>query len=328
MGKFFRRKIVFGTLLFGALFLLSVGFVTAVEKKQTSPESNNYWAIRDTVIVTEPVTGDVIVAAKELRIDAPVTGDVLAVAQTIVINAEIKGSVRVVAETITVRKSIGRALTVFGNTLTVEKQATVGEYTWASVSTLNADGVFKGPIMTPEKQEPVPYLTMITSPSFLFTRLIMLFGLYIVGLVLIMLVRRPTAMTMSCMLSEPLKNMTWGIVGLVVTPLISLILFGTVIGIPLALLLIVFWAAMVYLAHVLAALAIGFALLHRVDPHHHFHSIMWTLVIGGILWTLLTNIPVLGWFIQLVGIIWALGAFMQVQREILREFNAEPNGKS
>ncbi|MBI4262413.1 hypothetical protein HY624_02710 [Candidatus Uhrbacteria bacterium] len=326
MGNVFRRKIVLATLLLGALFLLPTVFLSAAEGAKIT---DNLWALRDTVIVAQPVAGDVIVAAETLEIRAPVRGDVIALARTILIDAPVGGSVRVVGETVTIRGSIGRALTVIGNTLTVEKQATIGEYTWASVSQLNAEGTFKGPVMTPEKSEPVPYLTMITSPSFLFTRLIMLFGLYIVGLVLIMLARRPTAMTMSCMLSEPLKNMSWGMLGLIVTPIMCLILFGTVIGIPLALLTIVFWAAMVYCAHVLAALAIGFAIMHRIDPHHHFHSIMWTLVVGGIVWTILTHIPVLGWFIELMGIIWALGACMQVLRLILSELNEQPqDGKS
>ncbi|MBI4276246.1 hypothetical protein HY629_00190 [Candidatus Uhrbacteria bacterium] len=336
---FFRRKIVLVTLLFGAIFLFATVTVYAGESVRGYTGT-----VGENITITTPVDGDLFVAANVLKIEAPVAGDVFAAAGTVVIDAPVQGSVRVAAQTLLVRKSIGGSLAVWGSDVHVIEGATIGRYLWADVDSLDLKSAVQGDVIYWGATAPLiaseariggktsvsvrPIVSAwqkFRSPAFLFQSLIALFGLYIVGLVLVLQVRRPTAAVMSAMIHVPLQSLAIGGATLFGTPLIILVLAVTLIGIPVALILMVLYGVLLYLTQVFVALTIGFQVMQWADGAHRFRSFLWTLVIGGLVWGVLTAIPFVGWTIRIIGTIWAFGAAITVGKTMLMEFNTMPS---
>ena len=108
-------------------------------------------------------------------------------------------------------------------------------------------------------------------------------------------------------------------VWLMLTPLIAIVLLFTVIGVPLALILVVLWAVVVYLSQVAVALALGRALLRSV-VNVETSTLSWQLVFGALVWTVITTLPYLGWALALAGIILGMGSMIAFKRQELARY--------
>ena len=96
-----------------------------------------------------------------------------------------------------------------------------------------------------------------------------------------------------------------GFVAAVLTPVVTAILFATVLGIPLALILAAVYPILLYWGRIFALHRLGEALcrLFRASPRPG-----WALVLGLVVYGLLALIPVLGWLVILVVVLSGLGA--------------------
>lgn len=108
-------------------------------------------------------------------------------------------------------------------------------------------------------------------------------------------------------LQSPGAALGWGALTLLVTPLASLVLLITVIGIPLSLTLIMAYAVLLYAGKIIVGDAIGRYLARRFGWEARVHSI-WPFMIGFAALILLGKIPIVGFFISLVVVATALGA--------------------
>lgn len=156
--------------------------------------------------------------------------------------------------------------------------------------------------------------------GFVLVQIIRLFWLVVTGLVLVAVMPKPVKRVSSAMLAKPWANMGWGLIYLIVTPIVCVILLATVIGLPLALILGAGYAVALFVTKVLAAVFIGALIigswLKKKDP-----GLIWSLILGGVILVLITAIPFIGWFLSLVMTIWALGALVRVKKEMIKKIN-------
>jgi hypothetical protein len=102
-------------------------------------------------------------------------------------------------------------------------------------------------------------------------------------------------------------SLGWGLLILILTPIIIFFLFITVLGIPLALILLaVFWI-LIFLSKIFVSLVIGQRILGWFGRRDNWG---WALFLGVIVYLILTLIPILGGLITFIVTLLGLGAWL------------------
>jgi hypothetical protein len=127
----------------------------------------------------------------------------------------------------------------------------------------------------------------------------------VIGLVLVLAAPRLVGRVTVVMVKRPGSSVGWGLLVAIVTPIVALLLMFTVIGIPLALLMLAIWLLALLVSGVFAGIAFGRWLLERADWRKG--SLVWAAIVGIALSAVVFSIPFLGSLIGLVASWWALG---------------------
>lgn len=139
----------------------------------------------------------------------------------------------------------------------------------------------------------------------LFFKIISFVSTFLLGLLLIFLFPGFSRAAVSTLRAQPLASLGWGLVWLIVTPVILITLLMTVVGIPVALILFPLSFISFYLARIVIILWAGTAILERMGKQGHPG---WGLLIGLFFYTLLMLIPGPGGLVGLFVILFGLGA--------------------
>ena len=155
---------------------------------------------------------------------------------------------------------------------------------------------------------------------FTITRLISLFGLIVVGLMLISLSPKIITQEVENAKSKPWASIGWGLLTVVFTPILLLILMITIIGIPLALILLPIYFIVMYLAQLVVVFVIGDAIIIRIIKNKQI-NLSWALIAGTIVFYLIASIPIIGWVLKIIAIWWGVGAMLITKKELLMKIN-------
>lgn len=135
-----------------------------------------------------------------------------------------------------------------------------------------------------------------------------IFGLLVVGLLLIKLFPGFARRISDTMVEHPGRLIAWGFVYFWLIPLAIILFAITIIGLPLAFIVASLYKIFLYIAVVFASLAVGRWLLKKINKTDA--NLLFSFVIGIIIITILIIIPFIGWFIGLVFIWWGLAALV------------------
>jgi cytoskeletal protein CcmA (bactofilin family) len=235
--------------------------------------------------------------------------------------------------------------------LTVDEGAQIGgnlDYTSASEWSIPG-GVVAGAITRHEPEIEVKE-EVVVSPArraadWFLRHLRRLVTLLLVGLLIVWVVPGWTEKATGALRARPLLSLGWGVVSiaafifallvlLIVTILIAVI-FGVVTlgglagttawtgGLTMALLVFFFSIAVTYITKVLVSFLGGRLILARLKPDWAEGRI-WPLVVGVVLFIIITAIPILGWLVKLVVVVLGLGALWLLGRDIYRQRRAVP----
>jgi hypothetical protein len=213
---------------------------------------------------------------------------------------------------VAVAGEVGRDLTVYGGSsdrVTLEPTAIVHggmEYTSQEPAAIRDGAVVEGEMrfhqISRESAKAAFAAHAIAS-------LIRLFGLIVVGLVLITLAPKAIEELGEKKNVWTLKGAGWGLVWLVLPPFVALALLFTLIGMPLALILVAVWAVGLYCAQVIVAFTLGKLLLVDVLKSEASHR-FFCLAAGAAVWIALVSLPMIGLMIGLAGTILGLGSMV------------------
>ncbi|MDD5702847.1 MAG: hypothetical protein PHU23_12455, partial [Dehalococcoidales bacterium] len=112
----------------------------------------------------------------------------------------------------------------------------------------------------------------------------------------------------------PLSALGWGALLFFVTPLAALVVMFTVIGIPLGLLALIIWGILLYLSQIPVALLIGWLIVSRRRDNLSFGLLVGCLALGLVILYALGAIPVFGWLMRLLVMIFGLGSLIAAWR--------------
>lgn len=276
--------------------------------------SHNVWAAGNTFVLGKDgkVGWDVYSAGASIQLNGPVAGNVWAAGANLIIGNEIG-------------KDVNASIDKEGQITLYPSAKIDGNLTYKAAKDeqlVLKDGA-KVIGQTSRKAIIVPAQTdwkRFFGPAYFFFKLISLFGLLVVGLVLVTLVPKMLLEIKEEMVKKVWPSVGWGFVYLVVIPVLVIILAITIIGLPLALMLVPLYVVGLYISTVIAGFTIGLLLLNKLNKDQYKGSLIWPLVLGLVVLVILSSIPLIGWLVKLFLVLWALGAAISVKKQVLKEY--------
>jgi len=346
-------EIVNGNLIKSAESLKIEGVVngdvifTGSDLEITGTIAGDVFALTNTAVITGNIQGSVRILAggsielsgkvdrnvnvlsKNINIDemAEINWDLVAVGATVENRGTVGGNLSVTGSEIVLTNKIGKNADLYlGTSGKATISATVqiaGDLTYRSSNDNQIDIVEGAEIFGQTNHNVIslfkPRKETIDSLYFL-GKLISIFGLIVVGLVLITLVPQIVTQISTEMNKSPGRSMLWGVAFLILTPLIAFVLLITVIGIPLAIIMFILYLIAFYIAYLLAGITLGLTIVKKLSKRKSRRGLFWPMIIGLIVLDLICSIPIVGWILCVLMIVWAIGALIEIIISILANY--------
>lgn len=300
-----------------------------------------------TATIDGTVQGDLYVAGGTVDIAGTVTGDVVATGGTVTISGTVQDDVRVAGGQVTLRGRVTDDVFAASGTFTATPSSTVGGTTFISAGQSTLAGTFQqvtaavgnltvaetaringdltywsgqaaeiaeGAVITGTVNQRTDTAARPTVGTLVATTVVSAL-ITILMAYLFLLVLPGKSLALSRLVWDRFwLNLLCGFLFLVLVPIVMLLLLASVVGAPLALLVLAIYLIMLYLANLVAAIAVGDWVVRqfqRGEERHTVNSLWWAPPIGVVILTLIALIPFIGWLAILIIYLGALGSLLQ-----------------
>ncbi|MFZ2555824.1 MAG: hypothetical protein WAZ27_00635 [Minisyncoccia bacterium] len=256
------------------------------------------------VSLTGPrIGGDVAIGAGSVRIEVPIAGDVRIAGGDVYINAPIAGNVLIKAEKVT-----------FGSSALIAGALTYSATAKADIPTGAVAGV-----TTFEEQPDVRTAAKAGFAAFLSLWVVIRFFMLLTGALFFGLFFLSYSTTLAHdTIAAPLYNIGRGILFLIVTPVVSIILLTTVIGLPIGVLgFISFLGAMIF-AWLFSPIVVGSFAYQRLMKTDKLEVSWKSILLGVCLISMVGLIPILGPIAKFIITLATLGAVLAFKWELAK----------
>lgn len=307
--------------------------------------NGDVWVGGGSIEISGQVQDDVTVAGGSISLRGARIGDDLTVAggnisinrDSVINGSMLFGAGMVVAEgtigrsliggggSVTVDGMVNRGVTMGGGQLRLGSQAVVnGGVTYASSdpalvnSVASVSGEIKQIMPRPDKESHGGNRGM-AGAGWGF-RLWSVLSALTVGWLLLWLAPEVVDRIQTVLLDKPGASLTWGLVSAVLAGPIFLVLLLTMIGIPLAFILLALYLIALYMAKFVVAFGLGNWVSKTMGMN--LTGPFQVLVVGLLTFSVLSWIPFIGWLIWFVGTLMGLGAIFMAKKQLLGPIRA------
>ncbi len=298
------------------------------------------------IMVDGTVNGDLLVLGGNITVSGKVTGSLRSVGGQTTINGEvdrnvsaaggsisvtdkasIHGSLTTASGSLDVSGPVGRGITASGgqvilgssvggdvnaiaNQLTLTSGAKVNgnlDYTSNNQAQIQSGATVSGKTnqhISPAK--PSREVGPLVGFGITF-KIISLLAYFIVGLILLRFMPNFFWGKAATLIKSPWLSLVAGIITLIVVPFVVFILMFTLVGIPLALIILGLYLIALYLSVIVSSLALGSKVF---ELFHQARTGGWALLVGLIIYEILSIIPILGGFVTFFAVIFGFGALL------------------
>jgi cytoskeletal protein CcmA (bactofilin family) len=304
--------------------------------------NGDIFCIGQTVNISAVVNGDVICAGQNIHISGPVNGDVRMAGQELTISSKISGSVSAAGQSFSLDQSgsvgrdvsaavsdatfngtVSRDLAAAGSTVTINNK--VGRTVKATAKTVrlgsgakvggdlnytsnNSADIASGATIAGATHHSQPPQSHAHAPFKAFSILFALYvivTLLIVALVFALLFPALLTRVSAEALDRPWRTLLVGFIAGFLFPIIFIALLLTLVGIPLALLLLVLWTLIVAFGGIFFSFYVGRLILR--GPR----NAVLVMLVGALIVLILTEIPFLGILVSLAAFWMGTGMVLQ-----------------
>lgn len=234
-----------------------------------------------------------LIIGNSTTLEGNYNNDVMVIGSDVTINATIKGDLRLIGSDVDIKPGtkISGDLYYLASDFKIEKGAVVS----GKITPWQTQEFFAN-------QQPWYFLT---------TGLFLYVGLFILGLLLILIVPNLSKNTVAKLIKKPWASLGWGLLTLVLTPVLITLFLVTVIGIPIAFVLFFLYVAALMLAYVYIAMSLGMLIFKlfrsKSDSRWLYAS---GVLVGLIVLFFITQIPYVGSWISFIALLLGLGSLM------------------
>ncbi|MDP3836611.1 MAG: polymer-forming cytoskeletal protein [bacterium] len=307
-------------------------------------------AAAQTITVNGRLDGDLIAAAQTITINGEINGNVRIAANSASLNGVVARNVNFIGNSIALGKNarvgwdllsaamntdimgvidgnvygegdniilsgkIGKNFSFLSDNrnrnITLAPQATInGNLTYGEGTNINIqDGASVAGEVNPVKQESKSGSKAMNK---LWSIIYSIFAAIVIGLVIIKPGRKIALGMNNIIRQQPGMVFVWGLLTFLVVPMGALILIFTIIGAPLAIILLGLWLMMLWIGKIITAIFVGQTLVARFSRgEENSKTLTVGLMIGVIILWLLFAIPFVGWLISLAATCLGTGALI------------------
>lgn len=293
-----------------------------------------------TIVIRGDISGDVRAMGGTVTISGKVDGNITVAAGTALVteSAVVGGSVVGGVGTLEVFAPIGRGMTfgagqatigseVGGNilagvgTLTLTNNASVdGDLVYYSdlnsemtkIGSASVSGTITHTVPVEEHREINETGKVLAGFGF-FLKVLSLLSALLVGMLVVFFAPNAMAQTTKTLSENMPISLVAGFVFYLLVPILTIILLVSLIGIPIAILLIPLVLFLMFFSKIFVALLIGQYVLTYVKQKQ---SMALTFFIGLVIYGFITAIPIIGWLISLLALFGGTGALLLYKKEL------------
>ncbi len=152
-------------------------------------------------------------------------------------------------------------------------------------------------------------------PGFIVGKFLKLLSLFILGLVIVSVFKRPTVEIIKNMKEDPAKAVLWGMLTFFAIPLLAIAFAIAIVGLPLTAILICSYIVMLYVSTIYSALIIGRVVAGKFNWKMTWP---WALLLGLVVLIVLVALPFIGGLFFFVAVWWGMGGIVQAMRDYLQ----------
>jgi cytoskeletal protein CcmA (bactofilin family) len=263
-------------------------------------------AFAGSVVIRGTITGDLNGAAGNVRIVGTVQGDVSAASGSVIVtrDATIGGNLDTGAETVTVAGRVDGDVNAGSRVLRLTDTASVGgNVTYGETLDRAAGALVNGTVGQGEvggAAGPGPQF-----PPLVFSVYFLLVNAAL-GVILLLVFPEFSRTVAARAIDAPLKSGGVGLLTLLGTPLVLVVLALTVVGLPMSFLGIFLFLALAWAGAIYGRYALGTWVTDVVGVENR-----WLALLSGLLIVFaLTLLPVVGGFVELLAVLFGLGALV------------------
>lgn len=252
------------------------------------------------------IEGDLVVGAGAIEINAPVKGDILAGGGEIYINSVISGNVKMKADKVT----LGPQARIVGGFA----------YTASEKMKMEAGSVIAGEVKFTERAvRTEKFAQGISGFKKIFS--LLSFGMLLVGAyVLAFGLKKFSSEVVREVVARPVYRMGYGLIALVVLPVVSILLLITLIGIPLGVLGFITLIGLLIVSCWAGAIITG-AVAYKLLFKGADYEINWkTVLFGALIYSAVGLIPFVGSMAKFLLMLVSLGSILQIKIGILKNW--------
>lgn len=262
------------------------------------------------VTIKGKVDGSVSLAGQNVDIDsaATIARDVTIVGQQLRVEGSVGRDVEALGSSFTTRAKIGRDLDVTAPAVTLGNGTDIaGFFMYVSETDATVDSGAKIAGKTEHKQPPEGQRSEAAAPmSHLSSAVFGFASFLLVGAALLFGAPRVIRAAANAMQTSPGVTLGTGFVAFFLPPFIAIALLVTVVGLPLAAVILLGWIVSMIFSLVFTAHVIGRKIVAKLGWQDSFRNFA-SLVMGMFILFLAGLIPILGGFIMMFAIVWGMG---------------------
>jgi hypothetical protein len=247
------------------------------------------------------IGGNVVLAGGNISVSTPISKNLTAAVGNLVLSNDIKGNVNVAD----------------GNLHLTPKAHVFGNLTYLSKEKVTIDAGAKVDGSTVQNIPPIVEIPQAqvqkTIAGFVvFAEIFSFISSLIIGLLLILFLPK-----FSLNVAQTINDKTWtslglGLLALIITPILAIVLFATIIGIVPGVLLFVWYFVSLYTARIFSIYFFGSKISKWIGREE---TGILALIIGLVVYYLIAFIPVIGSLFKFILVLFGLGALVIAKRE-------------
>ncbi|MBU0686513.1 MAG: hypothetical protein KKB81_01485 [Candidatus Margulisbacteria bacterium] len=257
-------------------------------------------------------SNNVIVGGETVNISGSVSKDLIAGGKQIILqkSSKIGGDAFLGARDTNVAGKIGRNLNIGSNNIIIDSAASVrGNFTYTAQKPVISDQAkIAGTVTIMAQPKPVEKSPQLMSGWFSFQKVIGFLMILLLGILIIIFMPHQVELVTDKMRKHCWRSFGWGILALIVLPIIAVLLMITLVGIPLGTILLFAYLVGAYIASIFVSIVIGKWILDKVGKSNI--SLIWSLLLGLIILNIVGLIPIIGGLVIFVLFLWAFGALV------------------
>jgi len=252
------------------------------------------------------VNGDVISAGQTITLGGVVRQGLAAAGDTVLVNGTIGGDTNFAVN----RLQLGETAKISGK-LTYESEKDAVIATGASVGTIVKQPMRKNRESWQNPREKLPKLLGAMRKPWPVSAVGSIITFFLLSVVFIFLFPGKTERVVDAIAASPARSVIMGLLAFVITPIVFVTLVITIIGIPLAILLILLFALMVFVSKLFVALWVG-RKIQSLFMKKKGENWYLGAAIGVTVSYLVFHLPYVGWLVSFIAVLIGMGGMVSI----------------